>query len=77
MKYIVIELQTNADGTVGNLVLAYDEEDAAWSKYHDVLSAAAVSALPMHAATLLRSDGTLVESRCFVHGQDEPEEGGE
>ena len=77
MKYIVIELQTGADGAVGNLVWAHDSEDAAWSKYHAVLSAAAVSELPMHAATLLRSDGTLVESRCFVHGQDEPGEGGE
>lgn len=77
MKFIVIELQTGADGTVGNLVCAYDTEDAAWSKYHAALSAAAVSELPMHAATLLRSDGTLVESRCFVHGQDETEEGGE
>lgn len=72
-----MELQTNADESVGNFVWAYDNEEQAWSKYHAVLSAAAVSALPMHAATLLRSDGTLVESRCFVHGQDEPEEGGE
>lgn len=31
MKYIVIELQTNADGNVGNIVKAYDGRDAAES----------------------------------------------
>lgn len=37
MKYIVVELQTNNDGTVGNLVDAYDNRDQAESKFHLVL----------------------------------------
>jgi hypothetical protein len=67
MKYVVIELQTNSDGTVGNLVTAHDTRNAAESAYHSVLAAAAVSALPKHAAVLLTSEGTLLDSRCYEH----------
>lgn len=67
MKYVVIELQTNSDGTVGNLVTAHDTRNAAESAYHSVLAAAAISALPKHAAVLLTSEGTLLDSRCYEH----------
>lgn len=70
-KHIVIELQTNADGTVGNLVYAYDTEDEAWAKWHAVMSAAATSALPCYAAVYMRSDGTFVQSGRFDHGEVE------
>lgn len=70
-KHIVIELQTNADGTVGNLVYAYDTENDAWAKFHAVMSAAATSALPCHAAVYMRSDGTFVQSGRFEHGEVE------
>lgn len=66
-KYIVIEIQTNADGTVGNLVTAHDTRNAAESAFHSVLAAAAISNLPMHAAALLASDGSLIDSRCYEH----------
>lgn len=69
-KYIVIELQTAKDGKVANIVTSHDTENAAWSKYHQVLSSAATSAIPRHAAALLQSDGTLVESRSFDHTED-------
>ena len=71
MKYIVVELQTNTNGAVGNLVWAFDDLNAAESKYHAVLSAAAISALPMHAGILVQSDGRLVERGCFVHGEEQ------
>ena len=67
MKYIVIELQTNADGNVGNIVKAYDERDAAESAYHSILAAAAVSALPAHAAVMLSSDGAFIDAKCYRH----------
>lgn len=70
MKYIVVELQTNTNGTVGNLVWAFDDLNAAESKYHAVLSAAAISALPMHACVLVQSDGQLIEKGCFVHDEN-------
>lgn len=74
MKYLVIEIQTNADGTVGNLVYAYDDRNQAESKYHAVLSAAAVSALPMHTCDLIQADGVLLARQCYKH-DDEMEEG--
>ena len=67
VKYIVIEIQTNADGTVGNLVTAHDTRNAAESAYHSVLAAAAVSSLPHHAAVLLTSTGSLLDTRCYEH----------
>ena len=67
MNYIVIELQTNTDGTVGNLVTAYTDRNTAEQKYHLVLSSAAVSELPAHAAVLLTSDGRTLASQCYRH----------
>lgn len=65
MKYIVIELQTMDNGSVANIVTAHDTREQAESKYHLVLSAAAVSALPAHAAALIDSEGGVMESRCY------------
>lgn len=73
MKYIVIELQTAADGTVGNLVYAYDDRNAAEQKYHLILAAAAVSTLPSHAAVLLTSEGITLMHACYHHMQPELE----
>lgn len=70
--YIVIELQTNADGAVGNLVYKYDSRDEAEAKYHSILAAAAISALPVHAAVMLTNAGTMVKSEFYRHG-GEPE----
>ena len=69
MKYLVIEIQTNADGTVGNLVYSYDNRNEAESKYHSVLAAAAISALPMHTCVLFQSDGILLARQSYVHEQ--------
>jgi len=69
MKYLVIEIQTNADGTVGNLVFAYDDRNQAESKYHAVLSAAAISTIPMHTCDLIQADGILLARQCYVHEQ--------
>lgn len=67
MQYIVIEIQTNSDGTIGNIVTAYADRNQAESAYHSVLASAALSKLPRHAAVLVMNDGTLLESRCYEH----------
>jgi len=72
-KYIVLEIQTNADGTVGTLLSSYDDQNAAWSKYHTVLAAAAVSRLPVHSAVVMTNHGYVLESRNYQHEQPEPE----
>jgi len=76
MKYLVIEIQTNADGTVGTLVSSYDNRDEAESKYHAVLSSAYLSHLPSHAAIMITSEGRAIPNRSEVHHyiEAEPEE---
>ena len=72
-KYIVLELQTNADGGVGTLVTAFDDWNQAESKYHTVLASAAISSLPCHAAVLLTHDGCMLSNKSYEHAQPEPE----
>lgn len=67
--YIVIEIQTNANGTVGTLVDTYQSLQQAESKYHSVLSYAATSALPVHSAVILTSDGLLLKNESYSHGE--------
>lgn len=67
MTYIVIELQTNTDGNVGNLVYQYNNRLDAESKYHAILSAAAVSSLPTHAAVILTGIGQMIASEYYTH----------
>lgn len=72
MKYLVMELQTAADGSVANLVYSFDTRDEADSKYHYILSYAAVSTLPAYAAMVFTSTGELLMSQYYAHNQ-EPE----
>lgn len=70
MSFIVIELQTNQNGSVANLVTQHADRNAAESKYHTVLAAAAISALPQHAACLLTNDGKLLDRQCYTHAAE-------
>lgn len=65
--YLVIEIQTNKDGTVGNFVWAYVDLLQAEAKYHAVLSAAAVSSLPMHSVVILDNAGSRIKGECYTH----------
>lgn len=67
--YLVVEIQHNADGTASALVWPLDNDLDAEAKYHSVLAAAAKSALPRHAATMLAGDGSYVQHRCYEHGE--------
>ena len=72
-KYIVFEIQTYANGTIGTLVNSYDDRAQAESKMHLVLSAAAVSELPMHSCVLMTNEGFILESKAYKHDIPEPE----
>ena len=74
MKYLVIEVQTDANGKVSNLVFSYDSQLEAESKFHAVLSAAAISALPMHTCDLIQADGILLARQSYAHEQAAEEE---
>ena len=72
--FIVFEIQTNTNGAVGTLVSTFENQQAAESAYHTALSAAAVSALPVHSCALLTNEGFMMRSECYKHGvQPEPE----
>lgn len=73
MQYIVIEIQTNADGTVGNLVYSYTDRNEAERQYHLILASAAVSELPAHSAVMLTNDGRCIMSQCYKHAVAVPE----
>lgn len=65
--FIVIELQTINDSQVANIVNAYTEQAVAEQKYHSILAAAAVSALPCHAAVMLDEKGRMIKSEYYTH----------
>ena len=65
--YIVIEIQTNLDGTVGTIFYQYENLESAYSKYYSILSVAAVGELPVHTAAIMTNTGRLVESKYFAH----------
>lgn len=68
-KYVVLEIQTMADGQVACLATPYDGQMQAESSYHSVLAAAALSNLPRHAAVLMTSDGSVQMSQYYEHGE--------
>lgn len=71
--FIVLELQKQSESKSSNLTWNFEKENDAWSKYHAVLSAAAISDVPTHAAYLLNETG-LVANSWFYHSEEEENE---
>ena len=67
MKYLVLEIQTAADGKVSTLITAKDSLNEAMSAFYTILAAAAVSSVPVHAAVLMMNNGAVVKSEVFDH----------
>ena len=63
--YIVVEIQTSI--TVSTLVNSYEDRNQAESKYHQILTAAAISAVPKHSAVLMDDEGNRIKSECYIH----------
>ena len=72
-QFYIVEIQQYTNGEYGHIVhFAYDADPdmarlKAESKYHEVLAAAAISALPSHAATLISAEGYPVMHQCYKH----------
>ena len=66
MKYLVIELQTT-ENSVANIVTTHDTINQAESKFHQILTAAAVSAVPAHSAVILTDEGHMLKQECYKH----------
>lgn len=67
--YIVIEIQTNADGTVGTIITQWNDLQQAESKFHAILAYAAASELPVHSAVILTNDGLILRNESYTHGE--------
>lgn len=67
--FIILEIQANRDETAGTLVNVFkeSEKDTAESKYHEKLMYAAVSQVYRHSVAMLKEDGSLVRSECYIH----------
>ena len=65
--FVVIELQKMSETQIANIVTAYESRNEAEQKYHQILSAAAVSSVPVHSATMLEDTGYLIKNECYEH----------
>lgn len=70
MKYIVVEIQTDAEGNVATITTQHDALNAAQSAYYGILAAAAISAVPVHSAVLMTNEGISILFNCFDHTGD-------
>lgn len=66
-KYLVMEIQTWDTGAIQTPTYAYDKQENAEAKYHDILSKAAVGTLPKHTAVLMTNEGYVLETKCYEH----------
>lgn len=72
-QFYIIEIQKTHAGEYGHLVhYVYDTDyeiarQKAESKYHQVLTAAAVSNTAMHSATMISSEGVPLRNECYKH----------
>ena len=71
IKYLVTEIQTFEGGAISTPSYAYENRNSAESKYHAILSAAAVSALPCHAAVLMTNEGQILDHGMYRHEVEE------
>ena len=65
--FIVIEIQTNYDGTVGNLVYSFQDRPQAERQYHLIMAAAAISGLPVHAAVMMTNEGSIIAHHAYYN----------
>ena len=70
--YIVAEFQTTGE-TTAILTYTYTESNLAEQKYHEILSYAAVSSVPLHAVSLMNEYGCVAKNEFYTHDVSESE----
>ena len=74
-QYYILEIQKFHNGEYAHLIhWAYDADadvarQKAESKFHEVLTSAAVSDTAMHSAILISSEGVPLRNECYHHAQ--------
>lgn len=75
MRYIILELQNNKDGSVtfpsDPREKVYADENQAESEYHRILQYAAVSSSPLKGCMLLTSEGEVLRAEFYKHSTEE------
>ena len=72
-QFYIVEIQQAENGEFAHIVhWAWDADpeialQKAWSQYHTVLAAAAVSETKSHAAILFNTDGFPIANECYKH----------
>jgi len=56
-KFVVVELQTLADGQIASITTDYDTRREAESHWHEVMKYAALNTIPVHAAIMVDNLG--------------------
>lgn len=69
--YTIIESQVLNNGSKTLLNNIYDNLNDALARYYTILSVAAVSLIPYHAAFIIRSDGIMIEGKVFDRREKE------
>ncbi len=64
--FAVIEIQKNGE-TATPITTLFADKEQAHSKYHQVLAAAAVSAVQEHSAILVSEEGNYMFHEKFIH----------
>lgn len=65
---IVIEIQHSNDGSTACITTTYQDNNVAEQKYHQILSAAAVSEVDVHSAVILDDTGMRIKGETYYHG---------
>lgn len=79
-QYYIIEIQKTHDGEYAHLIhYEYDvnpdiARQKAESKFHQVLTSAAVSNTALHSATLISDEGVPLRNECYKHEAKNAEE---
>lgn len=77
MRYIIVELQTNADGSVtfpsDPRQKVYNDLNTAESEFHRILQYAAISTSPYKGCMLLTNYGEVLRAEFYEHPDPEPD----
>ncbi len=65
--YIIAEIQTNTDGTIDHKITTHASRGEAESKYHAVLSEAAISEYAVHTAVMYNNYGQDIKAQYYEH----------
>ena len=74
-NFYVIEIQTHADGTSGNIVTGYPDKLTSEDAFMQARSAANDSTVHCHTVMWIDKEGRHVEPpKCYHHAEEVPEE---